>query len=132
MQIKERGSKTVFLRFEYNPTKKRTENRSVGTQDKYLDTLSDAVASNMTEAERVEAQEWLDERKRLNDKRMSKYNITSLPREMALAVNSINDPEVIDELGKADFDAIYHAWSDLAEAMRGAGFKRPVARKKES
>lgn len=125
MQIKERGSKVVFLRFEYNSEKKRTVNKSIGTQDKGLHTLTEAVAKKMTEAERDEAQAWLDARKNEQSVRMSKFCVTSLPRDMTEAIKAINDPHALEELTKADFDAIYHAWANLSVAMRDKGFKRP-------
>jgi len=125
MQIKERGSKVVFLRFEYNQEKKRTENRSAGTQDKHLHVLSDEVAKGMTEAEREEAQAWLDARKHEQNVRMSKYSITSLPRSMTEAVKALADPHAMEQLKSEDFDAVYNAWATLADAMRAAGHKRP-------
>ena len=125
MQIKERGSKVVFLRFEYDPDKKRTVNKSAGTQDKYLDSLSDEVAAGMTEAEREEAQAWLDARKHEQCVRTSKRSITSLPRSMTEAIKALNDPHAMEQLKDADFDAIYRAWAELADAMRNAGHKRP-------
>jgi len=131
MQIKERGSRLVFLRFVYNPEKKRTENRSIGTQPLYLDTLDSAVESKMDNDEIAEAKAWLKARAENREITGARFAVKSLPNDMLKAIESLDNPDAMAMLSKKDFDAIYKAWSQLASAMREAGFKRPRSDKSD-
>jgi len=128
MQIKERGGKVVFLRFIYDKEKKRTVNQSVGTQDKYLDTLSDSVSSKMTGDEIAEAQEWLDARKDERVIKMKKGAVYLIDYRIGEVIEALDDPAVIAGLDKSVCDAIYAQIPRLTASLRKAGFKRPKAK----
>jgi hypothetical protein len=127
MQIKERGSKVIFLRFIYDEEKKRTVNRSAGTQDIELDTLSDDLRSKMSVDEIKEAEGWLAARAKHNRENAAQSRVNELARNMRDFIKALDSEEVPVTLSRDASVEIYKAWNDLALCMRSHGHKRPRA-----
>lgn len=128
MQIKRRGKKLVFIRFVYDQERKRTVNRSLGTQAIYLDHLTDELKGKMTYAEILQADAWFDEQKKAALTLQRDMSVLYMSKKIDECAASVADAEIQARILDRDVaDEIYDSIKVLTAALRQAGYKRARA-----
>ena len=130
MQIRERGKQVICIKTEYSTEKKRTFGRQVASQDKYMSTVSDEVRLLLDDADVAELEEWLNQREKDRDKRISSSQLTSCQYALKHATEALdNGGRDLSEVGG---DSLWGALLELQKALTRAGYKRPKPPAKSS
>jgi len=122
MQIRERGSKIEFLRAEYNPARKRSTQRMIGSQDRYDSRLTPDLAGKMTEKEVAQAEAWFKEKQDAHEERDRSFTVRYAGSRLSEIARSIEVRP--DLLSPKIAEETYTGLDLVAKALRKAGYKK--------
>lgn len=129
MQFREQGRKVQCIRSTYDPARKRSFQKVVGTFDRWRAALPVEGLEGLTDAEHADLDAWFKARQSDKMDRVQRFRVgTAGGRllDMASAIRSVGaiDDQVANE--------IWRGLAEVRKALRKAGCRPPVKRKSAS
>lgn len=127
MQIREQGRKIQCIRTVYDKTIKRGRQTVVATFPRHIEDMPTTGLDVLTEAERIELEEWLTQRREATQRKNEVYMINSAEHWLGVITSAIRNG---NEISPKQAEIIWNGIGEIGKALRKAGHSKPKAVRK--
>ena len=128
MQFRKQAKKIqVFAYRGYDREKRRAKVEFLGSLDAYSFKPSDGLMDKLTDAEKIEVQEYEKNARLLGKKEGRLSTLKTLSYMMENASEGMEDEDIASQVTSDDASRMMQAWDRLAKALRKRGHRRTTA-----
>jgi hypothetical protein len=122
MQFREQGKKIQCIRSTYDPASKRSNQKVIGTFDRWTDKLPSVGLERLTDAERQELAAWFEAKQVKRAANCQQWKVGDAPRTLADLAEALR---ASDTLTADHAVKIWAGMGELAKVLRKAGHPKP-------
>lgn len=126
MRFKETGKKILCIRTTYNPDKKRGEDKTIVSVERWTPEITAEVRDLLTAEEVEQLQAYLQAKQSKQDTAMLRISLTgNLGTELERSTEALKAPEIAAKLTEKEAARLWAGLDAMRRELRRAGFDRP-------